>query len=100
MERRQRPRLVQQRVAVQHLNQRLKTLEQQLSGANRAYQPSNSVSPARQVTARSSASVPSPEASLTVADGQQCKNSPMMMVREFTRIDAVNHKLYLATPKD
>jgi hypothetical protein len=100
VERRQRPRLVQQRVAVQRFNQRLETLEQQLGGANKAFQPSDSITPARQETARSNASVPSPEASLTVADGQQCKDSPMMMVREFTRINAVNHKLYLVTPKD
>ncbi|KAH9865699.1 hypothetical protein J1614_009286 [Plenodomus biglobosus] len=73
LERRKRPRLVQQKAAVHHLTHRLEALEKQLHTSNDKVSPPI-CAPSRGVesnVARSSASVPSPEASLTVADGQE-----------------------------
>lgn len=73
MERRQRPRLAQQKVAVQHLNQRLELLEKQISRASDRSSQSTPISPTPQGTAREISPVPSPEASSTADEGQECK---------------------------
>ncbi|CAO2650629.1 Nn.00g019210.m01.CDS01 [Neocucurbitaria sp. VM-36] len=56
--------------AIQHLNQRLEFLEQQISRNGDRGSPSTSV-PSSQDAVREITPVPSPEASLTVGDGQE-----------------------------
>ncbi|KAI8936434.1 hypothetical protein NX059_006841 [Plenodomus lindquistii] len=73
LDRRKRPRLAQQKVAVHDLTGRLEALEKQLQvGDNDVPQPILTLPQASssKVT-RSSVSIPSPEASLTVGDGQE-----------------------------
>jgi hypothetical protein len=56
---------------VQHLNQRLELLEKHITNTGDERSPSMSSSTPRQDVPRRSITVPSPEASLTVADGQE-----------------------------
>ena len=70
VERRQRPRHAHQKAVVQHLSQRLEQLEKQISDAGDDRSSSVSEVVPRRDSIRKSTPVPSPEASLTVADGQ------------------------------
>lgn len=76
VERRQRPRFAQQKVEVQHLTQRLDLLEKHIRHTADERSPSTSVPPTSQDAAPDVTPVPSPEASLTVSDGQECKKTP------------------------
>ncbi|KAL1791849.1 hypothetical protein ACET3X_009600 [Alternaria dauci] len=71
VERRQRPRHAQQKAVVQHLSQRLEMLERQISDAAGDRSSSVSELAPRRESMRKSTPVPSPDASLTVADGQE-----------------------------
>ncbi|KAH8723455.1 hypothetical protein GQ44DRAFT_741061 [Phaeosphaeriaceae sp. PMI808] len=73
VERRQRPRLAQQRVAVSHLTERLQLLEKQISNTNTESSPPGisveSVEPPE--TETSIESVPSPRVSVMAGDGRE-----------------------------
>ena len=74
VERRQRPKTAQQRVAVQHLNQRLEFLEKQISRGGSERSPTIPTSPDAEglsETVTSEDSVPSPKVSLMGGDGQE-----------------------------
>ncbi|KAF1841025.1 uncharacterized protein K460DRAFT_371020 [Cucurbitaria berberidis CBS 394.84] len=94
VERRQRPRLAQQKVAVQHLTQRLKLLEEQVSRNGDGHSSSTSV-PSSPDAARDITPVPSPEASLTVGDGQE---SWIYQLATDTRRNFQNQKTPVAIP--
>jgi hypothetical protein len=70
VERRKRPRHTQNKAVVQHLTQRLELLEKQISDTGDDRSSSVSEMASRRDMIRRSTPVPSPEASLTVADGQ------------------------------
>ncbi|KAH7388650.1 hypothetical protein BKA66DRAFT_460438 [Pyrenochaeta sp. MPI-SDFR-AT-0127] len=95
VERRQRPRLAQQKVAVQHLNQRLELLERHISHADDSRSPSTPLPTIIQRTARDISPVPSPEASLTVGDGQE---SWIYRLATDTRRSFQNQATPVATP--
>ncbi|KAF2833134.1 hypothetical protein CC86DRAFT_310811 [Ophiobolus disseminans] len=73
VERRQRPRIAQQRVAVHHLNERLELLEQQITRSGTERSPTITVSESGRLSENTTSedTVPSPKVSLTQGDGQE-----------------------------
>jgi hypothetical protein len=95
VERRQRPRHAHQRVVVQDLSQRLEQLEKHISSTGDDRSSSAPTLTPRRETMRSSTPVPSPEASLTVADG---RDSWVYQMATDTRRSFQNQATPVATP--
>jgi hypothetical protein len=95
VERRQRPRHAPQRVAVQDLSQRLEQLEKHISSTgDERMSSAPTITPQRDI-ARASTPVPSPEASLTVADG---RDSWVYQLATDTRHSFQNQATPVTTP--
>ncbi|KAF2856144.1 hypothetical protein T440DRAFT_99182 [Plenodomus tracheiphilus IPT5] len=97
LERRKRLRLVHQKAAVHQLTNRLEALEKQLHVGNERVLPSSCTPSydARSKASPSSASIPSPEASLMVADGQE---SWIYQLATHTKRNFENQASPVATP--
>lgn len=96
VERRQRPRLAQQKNVMQHLSQRLEELEKHVSGATDDRSPSALLQTPRREAPRRSTPVPSPEASLTVADGQDSWVIPAKTTRRIKFAMVANSDRFIA----